>query len=125
MKQIEVRNIQPKSYKRGGQVYQPKQDANTEYNADILPGKSIRIFGKYGNHVKGPQSFDRTFNVGDIVEYGSYNLSYTGEITRIGAKTVTVKDHRETRQLDLDTFCWRNWDLDLEEIAKRNAAWSD
>lgn len=121
-----IENILPKPYKRAGQVYQPKGDTGTVYNAEIVKGTSIRIFGQYGNVVGGPKAFDRTFKIGDTVEYDSYNLSYTGKISAIGLKTVTVVAYEhETHRLDLNTFCWRNWDFDLEEIQKRNSSWSD
>lgn len=95
--------------------------------ADIVPGKSIRIYGEYTNHVKGPQTFDRTFKVGDKAERDSYNLVYTGEITQIGLKTVTIKDDSlsTTSRLTLEGFVNRNWDFDLERIAKRNGEWMD
>ena len=100
-----------------------------EYNADIEPQISIRIHGIYRNHVKGPQVFDKTFRIGNWVEYDSYNTSYTGLIVGIGAKTVTIAPYGDTehrkRRLDLTEFCWRNWDFDLEVIARRNAEWMD
>src|SRR5688572_5540085 len=97
METITVNHIQPKPYKRGGTTYQPNADA--EFHAEIIKNKSIRIFGTYPNHKDGPQTFDRTFKVGDIVEYDSYNFSYTGPIVAIGAKTVKVSNgysHQES-----------------------------
>ena len=120
-----VSNIQPQSYRQHGVVHERKQDDDTEFNAEIVPGKSIRIFGQYGNCCNGPQGFDMTFNVGDPAEYGSYNLTYVGKITAIGMKTVTIADGRKVKRLDLNTFCWRNWDFDLEAIAKKNSEWND
>ena len=98
-----------------------------EATCEIVPGVSIRIRGVYGNHVNGPQAFDRTFRIGDTVERDSYNLSYTGIITKIGPKTVTIQDDclSKTSRLDLSTFVWRNWDFDAAKTAARNAAWSD
>lgn len=95
--------------------------------ADIVPGKSIRIYGEYTNHCNGPQTFDRTFKVGDACERHSYNLVYTGNITQIGVKTVTIKDDTlsETSRLTLEGFISRNWDFDAEKIAKRNGEWMD
>lgn len=100
-----------------------------EYHAEIEPKHSIRIFGIYRNLTRGPKPFDKTFRIGDWVEYDSYNMSYTGQIVAIGAKTVTVAPYGDLdgrkRRLDLYEFCWRNWDFDREAIAKRNSEWSD
>ncbi len=93
-------------------------------NAEIVPGVSIRIFGTKGNRVNGPVEFDLTFLVGDIAEYDSYNLIYTGRITKIGPKTVTIQ-HYETgprsSRLRLSEFSWRNWDFNTDEIAAKNS----
>lgn len=66
--------------------------------------------------------YDRTFGVGDIIEVDSYNLSYTGRILSIG-KTVRARcDHRhKDDMLSIYEFSWRNYDLNLEDIARRNA----
>lgn len=95
---------------------------------EIVQGKSIRIRGTYKNHVNGPQAFDRTFSVGDSAERDSFNLTYTGKITAIGAKTVTIKDDcltDRTSRLTLPVFVWRNWDFDAAKSTKRNAEWMD
>lgn len=93
-------------------------------NAEITPGESIRIFGVKGNRANGPVEFDLTFKVGDVAEYDSYNLIYTGRITKIGPKTVTIQ-HYETgprsSRLRLSEFSWRNWDFNSEVIASRNS----
>jgi hypothetical protein len=68
-----------------------------------------------------------SFVVGDIAEYGSYNLSYTGEITKITDKCVTIvayKGHRgmeEAHRLDINEFCWRNHNFNAAETARQNA----
>lgn len=88
-----------------------------DVKADIVPGKSIRI---YGTH-RGVY-FDKTFEIGDEAEYGSYNLIYTGKIVKIGPKTVTIQAYgRENHRLNLNKFSWRNWDFDAEAIAAQNA----
>jgi hypothetical protein len=100
----------------------------TVYNAEVTPGVQVRIWGVEANHVNGPQTFDRVFKVGDVVEHGSYNLHYTGPILALGAKTVTVKDDcgsGKNKRMNLTNFCWRNWNLDLVKIAKRNGEWMD
>lgn len=93
------------------------------YNADILPGKFIRLYGEYTNHVNGPVKFDITFEVGDVAEYDSYNLIYTGKIVSIGPKTVTIQhyEHQSTKsRLTIGDFAWKNWDFDLDRIAAHN-----
>lgn len=93
------------------------------YNADILPGKWIRIFGNFKNRTAGPLDYDITFEIGDTAEYDSYNLIYTGEITNIGAKTVTIKHpgySSKSSRLTIAEFADKNWDFDLERIAKHN-----
>jgi len=125
---ITYRDIDPKPRKLYGNLYQPKEtasaiaDGNT-HHADVIPGKSIRIFGVYRNHTNGPQNYDRTFNIGDWAEYDSYNLNYTGKIVAIGKNFVTIDASdtgRSCKRLDLHTFSWRNWDFDLKKIAEHN-----
>ena len=102
------------------------------YFADVTPGKSIRIYGDKS----GGNSFDVTFEKGDLAEYDSYNFSYIGRIESITAKTVTIqpgygthfarkedfkpaKDEKK-RRLKLYNFAWRNYDFDLKKINKKN-----
>jgi hypothetical protein len=70
--------------------------------------------------------FDRTFAVGDQAEFDSYNLSYYGPIVGIGRATVTVqKGYTRTHdraRLDLYRFAWRNWNFDVNRVARENAA---
>ena len=89
----------------------------TEYQVEIMPNKSISVF-KNGE-------LCNTFALGDEAEYDSYNLSYTGEITKITAKQVTIVAYKgtgceKTKRLDLYTFCWRNYDFDAAETAAKN-----
>lgn len=93
--------------------------------AEIAIGKSIRIFGTDHNHRLSPVAYDLTFKIGDRAVYGSFNLVYTGRITKIGSKTVTIATDHEVKQLDLYTFITRNWNYNAERIAKRNAEWMD
>ena len=93
------------------------------WNAEVIPGQSIRIWGTYHNHVKGCQTFDRTFKIGDEVEYDSYNLKYTGPILGIGSKSVLIKKScsKVNCRLDLPRFIWRNWDFDSAKVAAHNS----
>jgi hypothetical protein len=103
------------------------QSAGTVFNADVIPGASIRIYGTQTNHINGPQTFDRTFNVGDVVEYDSFNLSYMGPVLAVGAKTIMVKCgiYKKARRMTLAQFCSRNWNLDLAQNTRRNSEWMD
>lgn len=96
--------------------------------------KSIQIFREEKD---GSVTVCKKFSVGDIAEYDSYNLSYTGTIESITEKSVTfwtgynrtnygVKTNapgtkKEIKRLKLDMFCWRNHNFDLETTRKNNA----
>lgn len=89
----------------------------TKYTVDIEHNKSIIILvdGVQVNH----------FNLGDEAEYGSYNLIYTGPITKITDKTIQITAYPNTRyekrhNLDLNTFCWRNERFNLAKVNKHN-----
>lgn len=101
-------------------------DSMNTYNANIVPGVYIQIFGTYRNHVKGPQEFHRVFTLGSEAEYDSYNLKYTGKIVGIGPQTVTIEAYSGTcnatrHRLSLSKFCWRNWDFDSAKTAAYNS----
>ena len=123
-KLIEIRNTTPRQ-----SIWMKRNNVTPEngqgvYNADVLPGHSLRIFGTMTNHGRGPQEFDTVFRLGDVAEYGSYNMIYTGKIVRIGAKTVTIKhcEHSaEVTQLDIYSFIDKNWNFDAVKIAKHNS----
>jgi hypothetical protein len=127
-KTLFIENIQPRPYTWQGTRFEPRTEHRTIYNAVIVPGKSIRIWGFYGNVVGKPRPFDLTFKIGDWAEYDSYNLTYCGHITKIGPKTVTILHEYSTitvTRLDLYTFCFRNHDFDIERIREHNANWQD
>ncbi|AHM59347.1 hypothetical protein D770_05400 [Flammeovirgaceae bacterium 311] len=98
-----------------------------DYNATInLTKKTIKIWGtnpdysgKLGAVVN--KYFQKTFKVGDHVEVDSYNLIYTGAILAIGEKTVLVECHSKNKRMNLAEFVRRNYDLNLEKIARSNA----
>lgn len=92
--------------------------------AVVTPGKSIRIVG-LRNPGRGEyqKAYDRTFEIGDVVEYDSYNLKYHGTIVAISDKAITVKpehSHR-TRRMTLNSFTFRNYDLDLAAAFRANS----
>jgi hypothetical protein len=106
--------------------------------AEIIARTSIRICGtrERVRYVGEPgaykqevyqQAFDRTFKLGETCERDSYNLAYTGKITSIGEKTVTIKDDclDKTSRLTIAAFIERNWNFTLEAAQKRNNEWMD
>ena len=89
----------------------------TKYSANIERNKSIQIFVD--------EVLVNQFTMGDSAEYGSYNLIYTGPITKITDKMVQITAYPNTRNetkhnLSLDTFCWRNEKFDADKVAKHN-----
>jgi hypothetical protein len=71
------------------------------------------------------KAYSRSFAIGDEAEHHSYNLSYTGLITSVTTKGVTIdKGHNDGKaRLDLESFDSRNWDFDAVESADRNTQW--
>ncbi len=74
------------------------------------------------------EPFERTFNIGDTVEVGSYNLVYLGKITQITAKSVLCKEDTYqggNKRFDLFKFAHVNRDFDEAKAKKRNDEWMD
>ncbi len=92
---------------------------NGDYNADIQPKQSIRIFGVYTNSSK-PKPFDKTFKIGDEAEYNSYNLIYTGKIVSIGPKTVSIDDDGKVTRLSIYGFIDKNHDFNVFKVNGHN-----
>lgn len=84
------------------------------YGVNIEPGKSIEVQRNGHEPVK--------FEIGDEAEYDSYNLKYTGTITNITEKTVTILPKYETkkRRLKIENFAWRNYNFDSLKVAAEN-----
>lgn len=116
--------ITSKTRRRGNQVY-PGQSNGLKATVGKRNGvKFIRLFGNYvGWQGSQGKPVDRTFKVGDTVEYDSYNLRYLGVITNITDKRVTVQPRygSATKSMDLHSFSWRNYNFDLEEANEENA----
>lgn len=93
--------------------------------ATILPGDSIVIWGFDAGRVRGGQSYDRTFCVGETALYGGMNLDYTGTIVSITAKSVTIQDGKTVKRLTIADFARKNRFFSAEASAKRNAEWLD
>lgn len=86
-------------------------------HAVIVPGSSVRLHGE-----RCGAAYSRSFAVGDIAEYDSYNLSYTGTIVSITEKTITIQPRSgKVRKLSLHTFSWRNNDFDAAETFRSNS----
>lgn len=93
----------------------------TEYLVDLTKNSAITVYRERDGRITNQVSF----KMGDIAEYDSYNLVYTGVITGITDKSVTiqktygsqVKKHR----LSLHEFCWRNYNFDLDRVNRENA----
>lgn len=64
------------------------------------------------------------YRVGDRAVHGSYNLAYTGEITSISPKTITVVDRlgQETKRMKHDRFVAYN-DSPISAADERNLEW--
>ena len=121
-KAIMVHCIVSRTITRQGVTYEGTE--SNDYNAEIIPGQSIRIFGEIKRYDGANTKFDRTFKMGEQAEYDSYNLIYTGEIIAIAGKTVTIQhytsSHSRKSRMSLHDFIWRNWDLDMEKVNARN-----
>lgn len=95
--------------------------------AIVKPGDSVLLHGREANNCRLaptglPTLYANFFRIGDEAEFGSYNLIYTGTITAITAKTVTITEESGTaHRMSLYAFDRRNWDFDAEVVAKHNA----
>lgn len=95
------------------------------HGATILAGDSLVIEGFDSGYAKGGRSYDRSFAIGDVARYGGMNLDYTGVITSITAKTVTIKDEKIVKRLSIAEFARKNRFFSVAESTARNAAWLD
>jgi hypothetical protein len=115
------RNIKARDFKRAGRVIEGQVCRGQ--HAAVEAGKQITLWGVDRNNVKGFRPYRIEFKIGDAAEYDSYNLSYTGTIVAIGAKTVSIKhDHSsKVTRLSIHEFSWRNNDFDAVKIAEKNS----
>ena len=107
--------VMSKPYTRGGITYPANE---TGFAINFNDDGSITVFK---NRQEGT-----TFQVGDMAEYDSFNLRYTGVITKITKKAVTIVAYKgsrcaETHRLNLHKFAWRNYAFSMEAVAKHNA----
>ena len=91
---------------------------NRKYRVTLVPGVHVIV----EHFIVDRFVSMRRFEVGDEVEYDSFNLSYTGPILAIGKKTVTVEStFKGKKRLKAEEFGWRNWNFNAGETARRNA----
>jgi len=114
-------------------VGRKNQEPKTGHHAEILPGQWIRLFGEtvkvsykgvpgQWTRVEEVVPYSKTFKIGDLAEFDSFNLSYVARITSITEKTVTFEDDCQgVKRLSIYEFDWRNYDFDLEATRERNA----
>lgn len=96
--------------------YRPTPIA-TEYTVELDRNSFIGI---YKNGVMGA-----SFRIGDQAEYHSYNLIYTGTISKITDKIVQIVEYPGTlnerkHNLSLYEFCYKNYRFDAERVAAHN-----
>jgi len=90
----------------------------TEYTVEVDRNSFIGI---YKDGVPGA-----SFRIGDLAEYGSYNLIYTGNITKITDKMVQITAYQGTlserrHNLSLYEFCYKNYRFDAAKVNEQNA----
>lgn len=106
---------------------------DSRHHATLVKGKSIRIWGVDMNVNRGDSRYDpsvmgipydHTFEVGDEIEYDSYNLSYIATIVSITDKNVIVapRGTGKKSRLSPQTVSWRNR---LESVQEKRARNSD
>jgi hypothetical protein len=82
----------------------------------VVAGDAVLIVAK--QHPGGWNEL--TYRVGDRAVHGSFNLVYTGTITSISPKTITVTDRNRTKRMSHDRFVGRNTQT-MDSIDSRNA----
>lgn len=127
---IQVRDVKGRDWTRHGVKHEGKHDVG--HHLDICPGRWVRVHGEGERYVPGQGGvsvqrvpYNTVFEIGDFAVYGGYNLTYTGRIIAIGAKSITIEHGGQKTRLDLERFSHENRFFDLAEIRERNAAWMD
>ena len=93
--------------------------ANQNFHVYVHPKKRIEVYTRNG---AGEILGVKVFHQGDIAEYDSFNLKYTGTITSITGKNVIIQPPygSRTKRLDFRAFAWRNFDFDAARVAREN-----
>lgn len=97
---------------------------STKYRTTLVPQQHVIVERIEGGTVISAKRFE----VGDIVEYDSFNMSYMGKITNITAKCVIVKIdpcRRLTRRMKPGEFAWRNWNFNASSAQAKNSETSN
>lgn len=115
-KVVTVETIMTKGSKR-------RAPEKVEGKADIVRGKSIRIYGCEYAGTSHERPFDHTFEMGGVAVYGGYNLTYTGTVVSITEKTVIIEEEHSSRRHNMDLAKFLSWNrhFNLAEISARNA----
>lgn len=97
--------------------------------AVVTAGESVRIVHLDMAHASTGTDV-REFKVGDMAEYGSYNLVYYGPVKSITAKTVVIghmnaAPGQPAHRLTIGAFVEKNHDFDLAKARKRNDEYMD
>jgi hypothetical protein len=89
----------------------------------LVAGEAVLIVSK--NERSGEWT-QLAYRINDRAAHGSYNLVYTGTITSISPKTITVIDRhgQTTKRMTHENFVRYN-DQPIEAADKRNAEWMD
>lgn len=120
---IHYPELKTKARTMRGQVHEGQVEKG--FQAEIVVNESIRLFGTQFN-LATPKEFDLTFTLGAEAAYDVFNLVFTGTVTKIGAKSVTLTERSgRNHQLDICAFTRINWNFDATAAAKQNREWLD
>ncbi len=117
-----IKDVAPKYKKKSDGMYEPETSRCMLHpECLVYEAMAIECLAAHPEN-KNKELYETTFKIGDTAEYDSYNLSYTGTITAISEKTVTIVEDHGTRahRLSIYEFDRRNYDFDLEKITNRN-----
>jgi len=94
----------------------------------VVWGSSMRLRRNQSGAFLTPYRVE--FKLGDTAVYGGFNMTYTGKVVAIGAKTITVEAYSGTSnaqryRLSVARFSSWNRHFDLNEISRRNGEWMD
>lgn len=94
-----------------------------EHGGDREWARLIGVMARYQDNVR---RVEKTFEVGDLAEYDSLNLSYYGKITKITPNSVWVENNfGKKHRMSLYKFCWRNHQWDAVDARRTNRSWMD
>ena len=131
---ILISEIRARDLKNRGVVY-PGEVA-TGHRAEVIPGKSIRLFGTCPEGVLqvGPAgakvsneefAYSHEFSVGDEVIVGRGAFAFFGPITAITTSTITVINTGRSARLTIEQFDRLNWHHTVEGEKIERGLWRD